>query len=116
MSGAIGQAAFSGVDKKTMSSATIKPESRERRRSHRAPCICEAWLSSPTSRDPADRVEVTTLNLSRHGVAFELPVAVPTGAYFLLRFTIGPQQISSEIRILTCRAGDESFQIGAEFC
>jgi hypothetical protein len=107
-----------------MSSATSaepgnKPDSekreRERRRSNRTPHTCEAWLSSPTATDPADRVEVTTLNLSRHGVCFEIPVPVPTGAYYILRVGVGPQKINSEIRILSCRAGDESFKIGAEF-
>lgn len=105
-----------------MSSATSaetgsKPnsETRERRRSSRTPHTCEAWLSSPTATDPADRVEVTTLNLSRHGVCFEIPVPVPTGAYYILRVGVGPQKLNSEIRILSCRPGDESFKIGAEF-
>jgi hypothetical protein len=90
-------------------------QERERRRSARTPHACEAWLSSPTATDPADRVEVTTLNLSRHGVCFEIPVAVPTGAYYILRVGVGPQKINSEIRILSCRPSDQSFKIGAEF-
>ncbi len=56
------------------------------------------------------------LNLSRHGVCFEVPVPVPTGAFYVLRVGVGPQKIHSEVRILTCRPGDESYQIGAEFC
>ena len=96
-------------------SETEKRE-RDRRRSARTPQICEAWLSSPTATDPSDRVEVTTLNMSRHGVAFEIPVAIPTGAFYLLRCGVGNQKITTEIRILSCRHGDESFQIGAEFC
>jgi len=87
-----------------------------RRRSERTPHAAEAWLSSPTATDPADRVEVATLNLSRHGVAFELQSRIPTGAYYILRFNLGSQKITSEIRILSCRAGDESFRVGAEFC
>jgi len=96
--------------------ADSKARDRERRRSSRLPHTCEAWLSSPTATDPADRVEVTTLNLSRHGVCFEIPVPIPTGAFYVLRVGVGPQKINSEIRILFCRPGDESFQIGAEFC
>jgi hypothetical protein len=95
-------------------SDTTKLE-RERRRSNRTTHNCEAWLSSPTATDPGDRVEVTTLNFSRHGVCFEIPVQVPTGAYYILRFAIDAQKINSEIRILSCRPGDESFKIGAEF-
>ena len=113
-----------GADDNRMSSATStlqQPKSetkqleRERRRSNRTPHTCEAWLSSPTATDPSDRVEVTTLNFSRHGVCFEIPVKVPTGAYYILRFGIDSQKINSEIRILSCRPGDESFKIGAEF-
>jgi PilZ domain len=112
------------VDQHRMSSATstlqqtksdTKQLERERRRSNRTAHTCEAWLSSPTATDPSDRVEVTTLNFSRHGVCFEIPVKVPTGAYYILRFGIDSQKINSEIRILSCRPGDESFKIGAEF-
>jgi hypothetical protein len=86
------------------------------RRSQRMPQSCDAWLSSPTATDPADRVEVTVLNLSRHGVAFELQSRIPTGAFYVLRFDLGTQKIDREIRIHSCRPGDESFRIGAEFC
>lgn len=86
------------------------------RRSERMPHSCDAWLSSPTATDPADRVEVTVLNFSRHGVAFELQARIPTGAFYVLRFDLGTQKINREIRILSCRPGDESFHIGAEFC
>lgn len=118
------QTSPAGADEPRMSSATTavhpgksdaKPHDRERRRSNRTVHTCEAWLSSPTATDPADRVEVTTLNFSRHGVCFEIPVKVPTGAYYILRFGIDSQKINSEIRILSCRPGDESYKIGAEF-
>jgi hypothetical protein len=98
------------------SSKTPAKSERNRRRSERTPHTSEAWLSSPTATDPADKVEVTTLNLSRHGVAFELQGPIPTGAFYLLRFNLGTQKVCTEIRILSCRPGDESFRIGAEFC
>ena len=98
-------------------SSGAKPKvDRNRRRSERTSHTGEAWISSPTATDPADRVEVTTLDVSRHGVAFELQAPIPTGAYYILRFNLGSQKIHSEIRILSCRPGDESFRIGAEFC
>jgi hypothetical protein len=99
-----------------MTPAESKTRDRERRRSSRTPHVYEAWLSSPTATDPSDRVEVSTLNISRHGVCFEIAVPIPTGAFYVLRVGVGPQRINTEIRILTCRHGDESFQIGAEFC
>lgn len=88
----------------------------ERRRSNRKPYVAEAWLSSPTATDPADRVEVTSLNVSKHGIAFDLPVAIPTGVFYVLRLGMGPQKLVTEVRVVSCRPGDESFHVGAEFC
>ncbi len=88
----------------------------ERRRSDRKPYVAEAWLASPTATDPADRIEVSALNVSRHGIAFELPVAIPTGVFYVLQIGMGPQRLVTEVRIISCRAGDASFHVGAEFC
>src|ERR1700712_5784174 len=87
-----------------------------RRRSERRPHVAEAWLASPTSSDPSDRLEVSSLNLSKHGIAFEVPVAIPTGSYYRLQLGMGMQRMTTEVRIISCRAGDASHYVGAEFC
>ena len=105
-----------------MSAALITTEQdepvavEERRRSPRKPHIVEAWLASPTASDPADRLEVNALNLSRHGIALEMPVAIPVGTYYRLQVGMGRQRITAEIRVISCRSGDASHYVGAEFC
>jgi hypothetical protein len=91
---------------------------QDRRRSTRAPHVAQAWVVSPTSARPADeRQEVAALNLSRHGVAFELPRPLPEGAYYLIQIAVGDQRLTSEIRIISCRRTDQgSYEVGAEFC
>lgn len=89
---------------------------RERRRSQRKPYVAEASLASPTAKDPADRIEVSALNISRHGIAFELPISIPTGVFYVLHLGVGPQRMKSEVQIISCRAGNGSFHVGAKFC
>jgi hypothetical protein len=90
----------------------------DRRRSERCPYVAEAWIWSPTSTDPADRIEVTSLNLSRHGLGFSMPTPLPTGSFHMVEIGVGPQRITSEIRIISCRWDEElqTHEIGAEFC
>ncbi len=90
---------------------------QERRRSERRPHIVEAWVWSPTAIDPMDREEVTTVDLSRHGVAFNLPQSLPAGSFHMIEIGIGEQKIVAEIRIVTCRELENGLhQVGAEFC
>jgi hypothetical protein len=98
------------------SSPTAEAPGKNRRRSERKPYIVEAWLSSPTAKNPKDRHEVVGVNISRHGIAFELPMAVATGAYFIFEVGYGPQQLRSEVRILSCKKHEARYRIGAEFC
>lgn len=88
----------------------------ERRRSQREPYVAEASLASPTAKDPADRIEVSALNISRHGIAFELPKSIPTGAFYVLQLGMGPQRMKSEVQIVSCRSGNGTFHVGAKFC
>jgi len=89
----------------------------DRRRSERQPHVAEAWLSSPTSTAPEDRIEVTSLNISRHGVAFEVPKALPTGQYYVMEIGVGNQRLVSEVRVVSCRRDDHmKYEIGADFC
>ncbi len=97
------------------SSPAAEPRKDNRRRSERKPYAVKAWLSSPTAKDPKDRHEVVGVNISRHGVAFELPVAVPTGAFYIFQVGYGTQHLKSEVRILSCKKHEDRYRIGAEF-
>ena len=88
----------------------------DRRRSSRKPHVAEAWVSSPTATRADDRVEVTALNLSRHGVAFEVPTPRPEGSFYIVEVGVGEQRLSSEIRIISCRKVEGVYEVGAEFC
>src|ERR1700733_5032758 len=91
--------------------------SSERRRSERKPNVVETFISSPTSTNPEDREEVTGVNLSRHGVAFEASRAFATDSFHIIDFAMGEQRMYSEIRIISCRpVGNGRSEIGAEFC
>ena len=89
-----------------------------RRRSERVPKVLDAWICSPTATNAMEeREEVTTVNLSRHGVAFQLSHQVPTGAFYVIQVGIGAQEVVSEIRIVSCRQVEAGrFEVGAEFC
>jgi hypothetical protein len=90
---------------------------KDRRRSERTPLVVEAWLCSPTATDPGDGEEVMSVNVSRHGVAFDRRAALPVGTFHILDITMGLQRMRSEIRVMTCRQlPDGAFEIGAEFC
>lgn len=95
-----------------------KPVQRtaERRRSPRRPHAIEAWLRSPTASNPADRVEVAAVDISRHGVSFETDRPVAIQAYFVIEIGYGEQKLVCEIRTNNCRAlASGAYQIGAEF-
>jgi hypothetical protein len=98
------------------SSPVAETQKDNRRRSERKPYVVEAWLSSPTAKNPKDRHEVVGVNISRHGIAFELSMSVATGAYFVFEVGYGPQQLRSEVRILSCKKHEGRYRIGAEFC
>ena len=88
----------------------------DRRRSERTPHIVEAWISSPTATDPKDRDEVRSVNLSRHGIAFEHHTELPLGTFHAIDLALGEQRLRTEVRIMYCRSlGDGNFEIGAEF-
>ena len=87
-----------------------------RRRSIRVPHIIEARIWSPTAKDPRDRMEAVSLNLSRNGVAFSVPKPLPTGAYYVIQIGFGDQKLLSEVRILSCRQVEGGqYEVGAEF-
>lgn len=96
---------------------TKKKNEDDRRRSERKPHVVEAFLASPTATDDEEPHEVTSVNVSRHGVAFNYDQPLPEGAFFKIDISIGEQHIASEVRIISCRKiGEGNFEIGAEFC
>lgn len=100
-----------------MSAQAVKEPRKERRRSERKQQVVEAWIKSPTATDPTERLEVKALNISRHGLAFSVPTALPEGAFYAIEVLMGEQKIASEIQIVTCRRkSSEQFDVGAEFC
>jgi len=89
----------------------------DRRRSERTPHVVEAWIVSPTATRADERREVRALNLSRHGVGFEIGAAMPVGSFFVVEIGVGEQRLRSEVRIISCRRTETgAFEIGAEFC
>jgi hypothetical protein len=88
-------------------------EMEERRRSPRKPHVAEALLSSPTGGTP---IEVTSVDISRHGVALSIKAALATGTFHILKLGLGAQRIVTEVRILSCNLIDDgSYRIHAEF-
>jgi len=89
----------------------------ERRRNERKAYICEAFINSPTAIDGSERVEVTAVNLSKTGLAFDCTEPLPKKAYYVIEIGMGEQRLISEIRIVSCRPIEEGiYQVGAEFC
>jgi hypothetical protein len=87
----------------------------ERRRSERHGYIIEAWLGSAISGQ--EREEVATLNLSKHGVAFQLTRPVEVGTFHVLEISMGVQKLVSRVVIRRCHPVDNQFwDVGAEFC
>lgn len=97
-----------------MSSSTLQAD---RRRSLRKPHVAEAWIVSPTATRPEEKIEVTSMNVSRHGVGFELPSPLATGAFYVMEIGVGDQRLLSEVRIISCRKLEMgTYEVGAEFC
>lgn len=101
---------------------------KERRRLARRPSVCEAQVACPTARPrprnlppevafcPYDSQGVTTVNLSRHGVAFVATRPLPIGAYQTIRIEGGDEPSREEVKVLRCRERDGLYEIAAEFC
>lgn len=98
--------------------SSVDEPSEERRRSVRYPRVADAWIWSPTAANPEDeRQEVTAVNLSRHGVAFDLAHPVASGSFQVIEIALGEQRLVSEIRLISCRKlEDGQYEVGAAFC
>jgi hypothetical protein len=93
-------------------------ESHEnRRRSDRRPYVIEAWVSSPTATNPADKLEATAVNMSRHGICFDMDASLPVGCFYRIEVGIGEQRLNAEVRIISSRqTASHTYSIGAAFC
>ena len=87
----------------------------ERRRETRSSHAGQAWISSPTATTAAERTAVSSVNLSRHGVAFRSPVPLAVGAYFRLQIARTTGASTTEIRVIHCKKHADGFDIGSEF-
>jgi hypothetical protein len=99
-----------------METPAITEGKSDRRRSPRKSHIIEAWISSPTAKAEGERLEVTAIDLSKHGVAFDTLFPLPVHAFFVIEIGFGDQRLCCEIRTVSCRPmGQRLFHIGAEF-
>lgn len=90
----------------------------ERRRSVRRPTVCEAWVRSPTDDDDT-KIEVTALDLSRHGVGFESRQPLAVNCFYWIELEIGDKEIAQEIRVTSCNESEEIpgvYRVGGKFC
>ncbi|HEX8911217.1 MAG TPA: hypothetical protein VF796_02575 [Humisphaera sp.] len=95
----------------------VSPED-ERRRSKRRSHVCEAWVRSPTDTDDS-KMEVLSLDLSRHGVGFESHSPLASGCFYWIELGFGDQRIAQEIRVTSCTEVDGCpgvYRVGGEFC
>jgi hypothetical protein len=98
-------------------SVKTPPPPKDRRRSERKQHVVEAWIISPTATRSSEKLEVKSVNISRHGVCFSLAQTIPEGSYYIIEVLMGEQKIVSEIHVVTCRTDNAGrFDVGAEFC
>jgi hypothetical protein len=87
----------------------------EQRRSPRKRSVMEAWISSPTSKH-AERQEVISVDLSKHGVAFDASAPIPKNTFYIIEIGYGEQKIVAEIKTISCRKlCDGLYHVGSEF-
>src|SRR5690349_4580276 len=75
----------------------------DRRRSPRVPSVIEAWLAPVGSADPDQRLEIASMDLSRHGVGFCVYRELPLGSFHVVEIALGDQRLVSEVRVVFCR-------------
>lgn len=95
------------------------PSHVERRRSGRLPHIIQSWLTPAGDDNPDSRLEISSLDLSQHGVAFGTWQPLAVGSFHVIEIGLGDQRLMSEVRVVSCRpfpALNGVYQIGAEFC
>ena len=95
----------------------VRGDGSDRRRDDRKEAVCSAWIYSPTATNPNERDQVTGVNVSRRGIAFDARRVVPTDAFLKIELDLRGQRVISEIRIIHCEpVTPDHFNVGAEFC
>ena len=106
-----------GIMPAPMTSTTVFPprtQHPDRRRSPRRPHVVQAVIASPTS---GERLEIMSVDISSHGVGLRLADPIASGTFHVLELGLGPQQIVTEVRIVSCeRQEDGSYRAHAAFC
>jgi PilZ domain len=100
-------------------SARPRPTDDDRRRSPRVPSVIEACLAPVGSDDAGQRLDIASMDLSRHGVGFCVYRELPLGSAHVVEIALGDQRLVAEVRVIFCRPFEGEpglFQIGAEFC
>ncbi|GEM_PF-1461511 len=86
----------------------------ERRRSSRNAQTLESCVRAV---DSSEEIDVSDVNLSRHGVGFCSKSSLTLGDSYIVEIGFGDQKLISEIRIVSCRKLDTGgVEVGAEFC
>jgi hypothetical protein len=99
--------------------AADSPLDTERRRSAREPFFVEAFVWPPDidpKRRDAEKIEVSAVNLSRHGIAFDVDRPLPEGTDYLIEVGVGSQTMTCEVRTVSCvMIAEGLYEVGAEF-
>lgn len=101
-----------------LAAPAYKTQGDDRRRCERRPYVCDAFIFSPTATSDDEKIEVSSMNLSRHGVAFEVNTELTVGSFWRIELDMGEQSMVSEIRIIRCDLLEDGhhYAVGAEFC
>ena len=93
------------------------PDLENRRRSVRRTYAEAAWISSADAVDEGETLDATTVNLSRHGVRFDIHQPLPLGGCYRIELATSDQKLNNEIRIVSSQPTSTGrFSIGAAFC
>jgi hypothetical protein len=96
-------------------SKSAQPAGAERRRSKREPYIMDAWLIP--AGQPEARIQVVTLDLSRHGVRLQVSKPLLAESCHALELKANGQRVTMDVVICRCLPMEDGFwDVGAEFC
>ena len=91
--------------------AGLSDRRRSPRRAHEVP---GRLFNADIDSDPSGR-PVPVLDLSLHGVGFRSPAALQVGEVYRLQIAGKWMELSARVRVVSCRLGDEGWDVGGEF-
>lgn len=88
------------------------------RRVMRPHVVLEANLfPEPGEDEPSDQLEVSSMNISRHGLSLDVVRDVPVGTVCNIEIGLHGRKVQSHVRITSCEAvADGLYRAGGEFC